>query len=55
MSAENILPTPAALRQHILRAVLQATKWYRCFEKQRIELDPSNWGWEKVGNKYLPF
>ena len=30
-------------------------KWYKCFEKQRIELDPSNWGWEKVGNKYLPF
>ena len=52
-SVENIPPT--ALRQHILRAVLQATKWCRCFEKQRTELDPSNWGWEKVDNKYLPF
>ena len=39
-SVENIPPT--ALRQHILRAVLQATKWCRCFEKQRTELDPSN-------------
>ena len=32
-SVENIL-----LRQHILRAVLQTTKWYRRFEKQRIEI-----------------
>ena len=54
-SVENIPPTSAALRQHILRAVLRATKWYTCFEKKRIELDPSNWGWGKVGNKYLPF
>ena len=54
-SVENIPPTSAALRQNVLRVVLQATKWYRYFEKQRIELDPSNWGWEKVNNKYLPF
>ena len=54
-SVENIAPTSAALKQNILRAVLQATKWCRCFEKQRIEPDPSNWGWEKVENKYLPF
>ena len=25
------------------------------FQKQRNELDPSDWGWEKVDNKYLPF
>ena len=49
-SVENIPPTSAALRQHILRAVLQAMKWCRCLEKQRTELDPSNWGWEKVDN-----
>ena len=54
-SVENILPTSTALRQHILQAVLQVTNWYRCFEKQRIELDPSNWGWENVDSKYLPF
>ena len=54
-SLENIPPTSVALRQHISRAILQATKWYRCFEKQRIELDPFNWGWEKVDNKCLPF
>ena len=51
---ENIPPTSAALKQDILQAVFQATKWCRCFEKQRTEPDPSNWGWEKVENKYLP-
>ena len=34
---------------------LQATKCYRCFEKQRIKLDPSNWRRGQVDNKYLPF
>ena len=45
----------AALRQHILRVVSQATKWHKCFEKQRIKLDPSSRGWEKVDIIYLPF
>ena len=54
-SVENIAPTSAALKQNILRAVFQATKWCRCFEKQRTEPDPSNWGWGKVENKYLSF
>ena len=43
-SVENIPLISADLRQNILRAVLQATKWYRCFEKQKIKLGPSNWG-----------
>ena len=47
--------TTDALRKHILLAVLQTIKWYRRFEKQRNELDPSDWSWEKVDNKYLPF
>ena len=51
---ENIPPTSVAFRQYILRAVLQEQNG-RYFEKQRIEQDPSNWGWEKVDNKYLPF
>ena len=37
-SVESIPPTSAAFKRHILRVVLQATKCYRCFEKQRIEL-----------------
>ena len=41
-SVENIPPTSATLRPHIFRAVLKATKSYRCFEKQTIELVPSN-------------
>ena len=54
-SVENTPPTSAALKQHILRAVFQATKWCKCFEKQRTEPDPSTWRWEKVEIKYLPF
>ena len=54
-SVENIAPTSATLKQNILRAVFQATKWCRCFEKQKTEPDPSNCGWEKIENKYLPF
>ena len=54
-SVENTPPTSAALKQHILRAVFQATKWCKCFKKQRTEPDPSTWRWEKVEIKYLPF
>ena len=42
---ESISPISAALRQYILWAILQATKWYWYLEKQRIEFD----------NKYLLF
>ena len=32
---------------------LQTTKWYRCFEKQKIKLDPSNWGRGKLTTMQL--
>ena len=32
---ENIPPTKAALYQHILRSVIQASKWYTCLEKSQ--------------------
>ena len=32
-SVENVLLISAAIRQHILRAMLQAAKWYRYFQK----------------------
>ena len=54
-SVENTPPTSATLKQHILRALFETTKWCRCFEKQRTDPDPSNWGWGKVENKYLSF
>ena len=54
-SIENILLISAAIRQHILRAMLQAAKWYRYFQKQKKWIDPSEWGREIVDNKYLPF
>ena len=32
---ENIPPTKAALCQHILRSMIQASKWYTCLETHR--------------------
>ena len=34
-SVENVLLISAAIRKHILRAMLQTAKWYRYFQKQK--------------------
>ena len=51
---ENIPPTNAALYQHILRSVIQASKWYTCLEKSQDYKDPCEWGWKLNGGTFYP-
>ena len=51
---ENIPPTKAALYQHILRSVIQASKWYTCLEKSQDYKDPCEWGWKLNGGTFYP-
>ena len=51
---ENIPPTKAALYQHILRSVIQASKWYTCLEKSHEYKDPCEWGWKLNGGTVYP-
>eukprot|EP00794_Sanderia_malayensis_P008301 gene8301-9185_t len=46
-SIENIPP----MKQHVQRAALQGSSWYRCLENGRITI----WGWKRSGTGYLPF
>ena len=54
-SIENIPPTAASIKQHVLRAALQGSRWYRCLEKGRTTVDPTLWGWKRSGTGYIPF
>jgi len=55
-SIKNIPPTNKALVQHILRSVLQASKWYQCLNKQHDSRDPCIWGWKRLNeNEMQPF
>ena len=54
-SIENIPPTPKGLKQHILRAALQASMWNDCLKKQRSYLNPTEWAWRKFDERYIPF
>lgn len=55
-SIENIPPTNEALVQHILRSVLQASKWHQCLNKQHDSRDPCLWGWKRLNeNEMQPF
>ena len=51
---ENIPPTKASLYQHILRSVIQASKWYTCLEKSQEYKDPCEWGWKVNGATFYP-
>ena len=51
---ENIPPTKAALYQHILRSVIQASKWYTCLEKSQEYKGPCEWGWKLNGGTFYP-
>ena len=53
-SIENIPPTTAALKEHILRCILQASKWFQSLNKQYDNRDPCLWGQQRVENKVLP-
>lgn len=55
-SIENIPPTKAALKQHILRCVLQAGFiWGQTLHANFTIPDPSNWGWLKKSNFWTLF
>ena len=53
-SIENIPPTTAALKEHILRCILQVSKWFQSLNKQYDNRDPCLWGQQRVENKVLP-
>ena len=55
-SLENIPPTEAALRQHILRTVLQSGHvWGQSLKKDPHLPSPANWGWQrKDTNPWMP-
>lgn len=49
---ENIPPTAAALRQHILRAAYQCGYiWGQSLVKEPPLSSPSNWGWQREDGK----
>ena len=52
---ENILPTGQALKQHILRAEMQASTQNDGLKKQRSCHIPTEWGLPKFDEKYIPF
>ena len=52
---ENIPPTSAALRQHLLRAVFQAGYvWGQSLVKDPVIPSPDAWGWKQDGTKWKP-
>lgn len=52
----DIPPTAAALKQHILRAVIQGGHtWAQALVLQMVIPDPGNWGWQKhEGSGWTP-
>ena len=54
-SLENIPPTQAALKQHVLRAQLQAMIWINACVKAPPLHDPGKFGWVRENNKWKPF
>lgn len=52
---ENIPPTSAALRQHLLRAIYQAGHvWGQCLVKEPVLPSPAFWGWKQDGKTWKP-
>ena len=53
-SLENIPPTSAALKQHILRSALKAIMWHQWYKEDREMPNITDWGWTKTSNRYVP-
>ena len=51
---ENIPPTSAALKLHILRSALKAIMWHQWYKKDRVMPNITDWGWTKTSNGYVP-
>ena len=54
-ASENIPPTQAALKQHILRTAYQAGHvWGQSLQKEAILPSPANWGWHQSDGSWKP-
>ena len=53
-SIENIPPTKATLKWHILRTILQSSEWYQALHKLYDNCEPCVWGWQLVNDKLSP-
>ena len=51
---ENIPPTQAVLKHHLLRSLLQARTWYQMDRKCIDILNPVSYGWNKENNTWRP-
>ena len=51
---ENNPPTKSVLRKHVLRSVLQSSKWRRLLCKDFDGRNSCQWGWQKVENEMMP-
>ena len=51
---ENIPPTKGALRQHVLRSVLQSSKWRESLCKGFHGRDACQWSWKNVAKEMIP-
>ena len=53
---ENLPPTAAALKQHVLRSVYQASHvWRQALDSKPSLPNPGDWGWDKtLGNVWHP-
>ena len=45
---ENIPPTKGALRQHVLKSVLQSSIWRQSLRKDLNGRSTCQWGWQKI-------
>ena len=54
-SLESLPPTSDAFKQHVKRTVYQAIHcWGQCLDKQCNLPCPSDWGWTKDGDDWIP-
>lgn len=52
---DRIPPTRDALEQHVKRALLQASIWTQCIQKNNVTFQPTDWGWIAASTgRYLP-
>ena len=53
-TVENIPPTQAALKYHLLRSLHQARTWFQMDRRCIDILDPAAYGWNKKNNQWTP-
>lgn len=48
----SLPPCQSELRQQVLRSIYLANIWRQAHEKQPVSLEPENFGWTKLDNRY---